>query len=362
MSSRRFQLRVAREVDCPLYRVGDHLVFDLPGVDAASSTAVCAFTVAAVLKQVVPGDRCAMQAPPGLLHFDCPREKDPVRFEVELLPEEFEPEPTEDMLVDDLPAAVAHLRSVPIFRVLPAPFLADLAQRIRVERYVDGDVILQRGHPGQAFYVVREGTLEVIGFAEDQVASVVSRLRERDCFGEMSILTGAPVAATVVARGPVTLYALEKSDFEQILGENPFMAARFTRLLASRLLAANYLLAKETQKTFAGKLATMNFAAVLQALSDSQRSGTLRLKHPAGAEAELGFAGGRIFTARLGELSGEEAVYALCAWNAGEFALEPTPVPTVDQIQVGVINLLLEGMRRLDEAELVSAVPLGGPG
>jgi CRP-like cAMP-binding protein len=242
------------------------------------------------------------------------------------------------------------------------PFLAELAQRIRVERYPDGDVILQRGHPGHAFYVVQDGTLEVIGFAEDQVSSVVSRLRERDCFGEMSILTGAPVAATVVARGPVTLYALEKADFEQILRDNPFMAARFTRLLASRLLAANYLLAKETQKTFAGKLATMNFAAVLQTLADSQRSGTLRLRHPAGAEAELGFAGGRIFTARLGELTGELAVYALCAWDAGEFALEPTPVPATDLVQVGVINLLLEGMRRLDEAEVVSAVPMGDPG
>ena len=113
--------------------------------------------------------------------------------------------------------AIAHLRSIPIFRALPATFLAELAHRMRSEKYSDGGVILQKGHAGRAFFVVAEGTVEVMDFADHDVASVVTRLRSKDCFGEMSILEPAPRSATVRAVAPTMLVKITNEHVDQLL-------------------------------------------------------------------------------------------------------------------------------------------------
>lgn len=345
---KRVLLRVKAEVDCPLFRAGDQMVVEPPRVDHSSSTDVCAYAVARYFE--VFGDRDCTEAPQiGRGEFECPRTQSPVLFEVEEVEPRYVPQPILASLRDNIPAAVAHLRSIPIFRALPAGFLAQLAHRIRIEGYRDGDIVVQRGHPGDALYVVHEGTLEVVGYAEHDVSSVVTRLKSKDCFGEVSLLTGAPAAASVVARGQVTLLAIAKDDFEAMLRENPFMAARFTRLLASRLMAANFLLVREGSKSFSGKLSVMSLVTVIQVLSDSNRSGTLVVDR-SGKKATIAFKNGHIFDADHAGRGGEDALYEMLGWEEGEFWLDPSRVPETDKIQSGVMGLLMEGMRRLDEA------------
>lgn len=337
-----------QEDGCPIFRAGDQMVLDLPGVDLRSTPRVCALTVAKALREVGPGCE-STSAPVADGQLLCPREAAPVRFEVEAVEATPKASAPEGDLVKDITAAVAHLRTIPIFRPLPAAFLSKLAHRIRSETYEDGQLILQKGHPGRAFFVVRRGKVEILDFADTQMASVVNTLRDGDCFGEMSILTGAPVAANVRAHDKVELYTLDKADFELLLRENPFMAARFTRLMAQRLAAANYRIVQEGNKSFFGKLSVMNLPTVIQVLADTRRSGTLVVETYDRRRGELGFADGAIFDARTPDATAEEAVYALLEWTDGDFTFDPGRVPGTDTIDVGVMNLLLEGMRRQDE-------------
>ncbi len=349
MAAKRVLLRVKAEIDCPLFRAGDQMVLEAPRVDHSSSTDVCAFAVASYLAEFGP-DHCATDGVGERRgEFRCPRASNPVVFEVEEVEPRYVPQPVLSNLRENIPAAVAHLRTIPIFRALPAAFLAQLAHRIRIEGYRDGDIVVQRGYPGEALYVVHSGVLEVVGYADHDVSSVVTRLKSKDCFGEVSLLTGAPAAASVVARGPVMLLAIAKDDFESMLRENPFMAARFTRLLASRLMAANFLLVREGSKSFSGKLSVMSLVTVLQVLSDSNRSGTLVVDRD-GMKATIGFNNGHVFEVELGGVEGEEALYQMLSWEDGEFYLDPAQVPLDDRVQSGVMGLLMEGMRRLDEA------------
>jgi hypothetical protein len=128
------------------------------------------------------------------------------------------------------------------------------------------------------------------------------------------------------------------------------MASRFTRLMASRLLAANFLLVKEGSKSFSGKLSVMSLPTVIQVLSESGRSGTLLLEAYEGKKGEIGFSEGRIFEAKTGGLEGEDAFFELLTWKAGDFWLDPKRIPVEDRVQTGVMGLMLEGMRRMDEA------------
>lgn len=344
-------LRVAEEIDCPLFRVGDQMVLDLPGIDKGSSSDVCVLAVAHFLANSDHEHCEQLGSPMERGEFRCPRAINPVTFDVETLPERFQPQPVTGKLIDDIPGAVAHLRSIPIFRALPATFLAELAHRMRSEKYSDGGVILQKGHAGRAFFVVAEGTVEVMDFADHDVASVVTRLRSKDCFGEMSILTGTPTAATVRAKGDVSLYVVDKNDFDLLLRENPFMAARFTRLMASRLVASNYRFVREGAKPFSGKLDVMNLTTVVQVLADSGRSGTLHLDDYENNQGHIAYKDGRIYDVKILDLVGEDALYFLLTWKRGDFWFDPMKIPTEDRVHQGVMNLLLEGMRRIDEAE-----------
>jgi CRP-like cAMP-binding protein len=350
MSSRRAILKVRAESGCPIFQAGDHMVLDLPGVDVGASAGICALAIAKFLADVDASGCDTTESPLEKGEFRCPRSRLPVIFDVEAMPEMQEPERRISNLRDDIPAAVKHLRSIPIFRALPASFLAQLAHRIRVEDYGMGETILQKGHLAPAFFVVVSGNAEVVAFAEEEVSAVVRALKEKDCFGEMSLLTGAPAAASVVSTSDLRVYSISKEDFDQMLRENPFMASRFTRLMASRLLAANFLLVKEGSKSFSGKLSVMSLPTVVQVLSESSRSGTLVLEAYDGKKGKIGFSEGRIFEAGLGSLEGEEAFYELLRWRNGDFWLDPRAIPSEDQIKTGVMGLMLEGMRRMDES------------
>lgn len=344
---RRVLLRVRRDKDCPIFQLGDQMVLDLPGVDLASSSKICPFALARFIQDLDPS--ACEQAQPLIERgtFECPRSSSPVLFDVEALPDPVEaPVGT---LVSNFRATATHLRTIPIFRPMPSAFLVRLARRIRLQRHQDRDVILQKGHPGRAFFIIKDGSVDIVGFAGESVSSVVTHLRTGDCFGEMSILTGAPIAVNVEARGPVELYRLEKTDFNRLLRENPFMASRFTRLMAQRLAAANYRIVQEGSRSFSGKLSVMSLPTVVQVLADSSRSGKLRLVDYKGREGSLGFSEGRIFTATVRNLTGEEAFYRLIRWDEGDFSFDSGSKPEQDEIQVGVMNLLLEGMRRIDE-------------
>lgn len=338
------------EDGCPLFRTGEQMVLDLPAIDLSSSPKVCALVVAKLLREAEREGCESVTSPIQSGRLLCPRTESPVRFEVETVEHTSTALAPQGDLVQNITAAVAHLRTIPIFRPLPAAFLSKLAHRIRSTKHEPGQLILQKGHPGRAFFVVRKGHVEILDFAETKMTSVVSTLREGDCFGEMSILTGAPVAANVRAQGEVELYALDKSDFELLLRENPFMAARFTRLMAQRLVAANFRIVQEGNKSFSGKLSVMTLPTVIQVLADTRRSGTLVVETYDRKKGEIAFAAGGIFDAQMPGKTGEEAIYGLLAWTDGDFSFDASRVPTTDTIDVGVMNLLLEGMRRLDEA------------
>jgi hypothetical protein len=149
----------------------------------------------------------------------------------------------------------------------------------------------------------------------------------------------------------VVLYVVDESDFDLLLRENPFMAARFTRLMASRLVASNFRFVREGAKPFSGKLDVMNIVTVVQVLADSGRSGTLYVDDYRDTRAALAYSAGRLFDVRVQDRVGEDAFFEILTWKKGDFWFDPKEIPGEDRIQQGIMNLLLEGMRRIDEAD-----------
>ena len=135
-------------------------------------------------------------------------------------------------------ARLALLASVPMFAPLPRAVLEPLAERLVPLAVAGGDLVFREGDPGDRFYVVCEGEVDV---AVD--GRPVRTLGPGDYFGEIALLRDVPRTATVTGRGRAELFALDRDEFiAAVTGHAPSAEAAdavvATRLAAARSTAA----------------------------------------------------------------------------------------------------------------------------
>lgn len=105
------------------------------------------------------------------------------------------------------------LRSVGFLRLAPAAALESLSRRTARLSIPTGTSVVQEGRPGDRFYVVLDGSVEVT-----RKGQPVRRLGEGDTFGEVALLQGDARTATVIALEPTTLVSIGRHDFLRALG------------------------------------------------------------------------------------------------------------------------------------------------
>jgi MFS family permease len=108
-----------------------------------------------------------------------------------------------------LPAGdLALLRGVPMFAPLPAITIEELARALRPLHAHAGEDIVRQGEPGDRFYLVAAGDVDV--FVDGRI---VRTQRSGESFGEIALLRDEPRSATVRARSDTELRALERAPF-----------------------------------------------------------------------------------------------------------------------------------------------------
>jgi response regulator RpfG family c-di-GMP phosphodiesterase len=136
------------------------------------------------------------------------------------------------------------------------------------------------------------------------------------------------------------------------LGATDFL----TKPVSSDLLVAKLKQIIEREATrggpargVAGSLQEMGLPEMVQVLWYGRKTGSLKIRSGANS-GEIHFVGGAIFNALWTNLRGEEAFFAMLRLVEGEFSLDPNFTAPQQVIQDSPEALLLEGMRRLDEA------------
>ncbi|MGB7443467.1 MAG: cyclic nucleotide-binding domain-containing protein [Coleofasciculaceae cyanobacterium] len=86
------------------------------------------------------------------------------------------------------------------------------------QRLPEEQVLFHEGDPGNAFYIVLSGSVEV--FVE-KINKHLTNLEAGQFFGELSLMLGIPRTATVRALEDTILFVINKKGFERLLHENP---------------------------------------------------------------------------------------------------------------------------------------------
>ncbi len=122
------------------------------------------------------------------------------------------------------------LHGVPFFARLPESTLEQVASRLERTRLPAGRDVFRQGNPGDRFYVIAEGEVEVLIDGRS-----TGTLGPGEYFGEIALLRDIPRTAGVKARSDVELYALARDDFiAAVTGHAPSLDAAET-VIAVRL-------------------------------------------------------------------------------------------------------------------------------
>jgi hypothetical protein len=101
---------------------------------------------------------------------------------------------------------------------LSAEIRGEIARSCRVVSYGDGEAIVRQGDPGQSMFVIAAGDVSVV---LEPARNEVARIGRGGYFGEMSLLTGEPRSATVLAVGDVSVIELNADLFRRLGAEYP---------------------------------------------------------------------------------------------------------------------------------------------
>lgn len=137
---------------------------------------------------------------------------------------------------DSQGVAVALLRRIPLFAVFSDAEVEALARALVRREVPAGTLAVRQGDAGQSLFLVAEGVLDVTCVREGSVVTL-ARVRPGEVFGEMSLLSGQPRSANVVARIDAVVLELDKDQLDPILRSRPDLLERLARLMAARLEA-----------------------------------------------------------------------------------------------------------------------------
>lgn len=335
--------RVTGVNNCPLYANGDEFqlsgsIFTVPPKKAPCL--ILAKDIAALIRQGIPED------PPPF--FQCSGCKGVIRFSTRS-GAGAEEEAAEDQADEDyIERVVRSMSRFSIFRALDNHIVREFAARLRFDEFAVGDVILRKGDPGRNLYILVSGRVEVLG--EDEMP--IAEMGRGEVFGEMSLLSGNTVGATIRALEPSTVLYINGPNFKTVLSNSPSLQMYFTRLLAGRMAEINEARHEEFSSGLSGKISEMTPSELFQVFHLNQKTGILTLISGR-ISADISFRDGELVRVHFNGLEGPEAFYELLKVKRGRFSFRPgLPLEQMQSEGMGdFMQLLMEGLRRIDEDE-----------
>jgi len=134
---------------------------------------------------------------------------------------------------------ISLMRSINLFSKLSDTAMQEIAAYCRAVVYEEGQVILAQDMPPGDFYVICQGSVEVVLDNKDKEKISLGMLGQGEYFGEMSILTGELTSATIIAAEKCRILAVSRAGFNRMLDLLPDFSHKLIQTLSLRLKKVN---------------------------------------------------------------------------------------------------------------------------
>ena len=196
------------------------------------------------------------------------------------------------------------LRKWPFFSELGEDELAKVASHVQERTFRRGEVILLEGEAPRAVYFVVRGQVRIYRLSPEGREQVLKRLGPGGAFNFVPVLDGGLNPSSAMAWTDVTIYAIERDHFLQMMREHPALAvdvladfaaklrhmtalvedlslrtvgARLAKLLLTQAAEGEAAPRRMTQQEMAAQLGTVR-EVVGRALAELEREGLIRME------------------------------------------------------------------------------------
>ncbi len=127
------------------------------------------------------------------------------------------------------------LAKIDIFAELDKITRKDIARYFKIDRYNEGQKLIESGQTADRFFIILSGTVELkvpdlIGRKQRKVA-----LGEGAVLGEIGLLTNTPYNLDAVAEDKTVVFYLDREAFSELLKKHKSFATKMTRLMGTRM-------------------------------------------------------------------------------------------------------------------------------
>ena len=127
------------------------------------------------------------------------------------------------------------LAEFPLFKSFSQAELKDLAEKSQVKAFAAGDAIIRFGQPGRFLGIVLDGEAEAVVADETGGMQRLGLIKRGDFLGEMSLLTGEPTIADVIALKECRLFLIPQDVFSSFLAVKPDAVRIMAKVITERL-------------------------------------------------------------------------------------------------------------------------------
>lgn len=346
---------ITEEDHCPLYNVREELKLSAGILSLPASKPTC-LTLTKELIGIASADssyenyshginqkaKFECGGCSGLIRFEYKKDKDFATLQMKLLAAAGRREK-----IKGTSSFTGLLRSVEVFSTLSSEDLLDLATLLELNEFPWQFPIAQKGDPGDRLFILLSGKAEVI----DDRGVVLAELHKGEVFGEMSLLSGERVSTTIMTAEPCEIAVMNQKNFRHVLNRFPALQVFFYKLLVSRITKMNMQRAEELSSGMVGQLSDISPVELCQMINSNQKTGKLNLESVE-KRAVIMFNEGELVHVELDSLSGKEAFYQILTIDTGRFTFSQGLTVREKSLDIlgGFMGMLMEGMKRLDDA------------
>lgn len=149
------------------------------------------------------------------------------------------------------------LKRSQFFSELGEDQLARVASHVQERTFRRGEVILLESEAPQAVYFIVHGQVRIYRLSPEGREQVLKRLGPGDAFNFVPILDGGPNPSSAMAWTDVTVYAIERDHFLQMLRERPALTVAILTDFAAKLRHVTALVEDLSLRTVGARLAKL---------------------------------------------------------------------------------------------------------
>mgnify|MGYP001286550408 CR=1 FL=1 len=149
-------------------------------------------------------------------------------------------------------------------------------ENLTIKKTVSKNMLLiSEGDTSDSMYFIVEGSVNVMVSNKEGEEFILSTLIKGDIFGELSLLDGNPRSANVVTLEKCFFAILRKTDFQELMKNNPTIVTNVITFLCNRIRLVNSLAQSMALMDVYGRLVRL-----LYDLASPEKDGKRTIEHP----------------------------------------------------------------------------------